>query len=636
MRRALLAIPLLFFALALVTEVVGEVPGRRTAPPAPPFLTPREATATPTAATAPTVAPIARYGTLRGRVYDRTTKRLVGARIELTNTEGKLVGGSAKDCPVWVRGAFALRLPAGNYRLAVRRGPFYAPYRDVPYITIDPDKVTEVELPLAPWFPARQRGWHGFDPFVVTASGLAQGPIPSIPLAALIAEAEGCDAVFLAEPWWDSPPPNIDATTDPAKLMELAAVSSTDMLRVSTSVLNDSRPYYGWFYALGGNTIDKPKPVDDPLVPNATHMAAARADGAVVVVKNPSRMRTVRLGASRWSSLTRSTALFGELLPVREGYASELPFDLHAGVVDAIEVLDDADLKIWYAALNRGFRVTALRSSGVRMGSEPGALPVPVNFAAVRGSGSVKGIQDAIRSGAVIFGNGPFVEFTVDSRGVGSEVPADGQDHFAVIKCYARAIEGAGVKTIELIRNGAILRSYGGDDIMPGSAETVALPGEVRLRETDEAWYIVRATDLLGGVTITNPIWFRGKTARPLPSWLPGKLVVSTGQSTDVTITVKLDGTERKPTVLQRSPGLFEVTLIGGFPPGSELVVANKDGSSVRLNIFEHAVFRKLLRAWSLADARNPSLEDTATWDEFRHWCGTVEIDAGAAPEGAR
>ncbi|GAB4160571.1 MAG: hypothetical protein Kow00107_08620 [Planctomycetota bacterium] len=547
--------------------------------------------------------------------------------MELTDSEGELVGGPAKGCPFWTRGTFRLRLPTGFYKLSVTRGPFYSPYRETPYIEIKDNEITEIEMPLTPWVALRSQNWYGFDPFVVTAAGTSVGAIPSIPLAALIAEAEGCDAVFCAAPWWHDPPPNIEPVSDPLKLADLAVASSTDVLRVSTSVLYDSRPYYGWFYRMGGGPPIQESLPDDPYVPNALKMKSAREGGSAVIVRNPTRGRTARFSSARWNSLSISAALFGELYQVREGFASELPYDLEAGLVDAIEIQDDNDICLWFNALNCGYRISAVRSSGARLGSSIDSLPSPVNYAFIKGNPTVGDYIEAVRKGRIVFGDGPFVEFTVDSYGPGSVVSCDGQDHFFHIKCLSRVKVGGSILKAELIRNGTVVRSYEGQDSPLGEGEAAILPRELRIAEKEDCWYVVRAFDSSGGVTYTNPIYFRSNSFRE-DGWLPRTIVLSFSEDLSKQPEIRAEVGDRALPVELRmlSASRLEVSLSGGFPPETTLLIRVEGKTEFKVNVFAETVFRAVLKKLSLAVDRNPKCDDPAFFDEFRLFGSSCEI----------
>ncbi|MDZ7814688.1 MAG: hypothetical protein U5N86_01385 [Planctomycetota bacterium] len=450
-------------------------PSRRTSPPMPPFITPTPTPSATPSRTGNDIPAPRKYGWFVGRIFDSETRRLIAATVELHDEDGELAGGPAPACPLWVRGTFRIRLPEGLYRLKVTKGPFYAPYKDTPYIEISRDNPVKLDIPMTPWGNVVHEGWASFDPFVHTAMGKAVDPVPTMETTALISEARGLDVVFLAEPWWHDPPPNIDTFDEPGKLSDLAISASSDGIKVSTAVAYDNRPYFGHFYRLGGAA---PKPVelpDDPHTPNLGYMEKAREGGAAVVVYNPSRISAVRMSNSPWSHMTRSTALFGELYKLRAYYASELPYDLEAGAVDAIDIQTEGDWRIWVAALNAGYRVSAVSSSHARTGINRIELPLAHNYAFVRGRPDGRKVVQAIRKGATVVAKGPFIDFRIDSQLPGSVIAADGDTHYAHFKIFAPVDGDSSIKKIELLRNGVPLQSYTADSKTP-SARRSAIP----------------------------------------------------------------------------------------------------------------------------------------------------------------
>ncbi|MFA4987342.1 MAG: hypothetical protein WC712_12210, partial [Candidatus Brocadiia bacterium] len=557
-------------------------------------------------------------------------------RLEIRNAAGDLVGGASEGTPLWGRGNFRVELPEGMYKLEVKKGPFYLKNKDLPYFEIKADKPVRADIAMKPWIDLRKMGWYSVDPLVFTACGSALGAIPSLPVLGILAEGEGLDMVGCAAPWWNNPPPNISATTDPLKIMELAAASSTDRIALVPTVFNDSRPYFGWFYRIGGAAPFEIQLPDDPHIPNAIEMLKLKASGAAIVLSNPSLKKLIRLPNSRWSFLKKSASVFGDVYPMFAGYGSELPYDLMCGAVDAIDIRDADDMLVWYNALNSGRRLTGIKSSAARIGSSSTDLPRPLNYVRLQGTPTRAGVVQAVTEGRVVVCEGPFIEFTVDNNGPGSQVAADGRMHYGALRIYAPVDGSHFIKRITLIRNGRILESTTGLDDKLSPGETIAAR-DFQITETESCWYIVMACDDTDRWSFTNPIYFRPEKATPpVPTFYPEEIALTVTAPEGVEeILVRV---ESGAEVLDRAaikPGVpHTLARKNGWPPAAVLVLSAKGCSDRKVSLFGEIVFSKCLRNWAQARDSNPSLSDPLIFAELTGSCRHAELSLNLEPAG--
>ena len=112
-------------------------------------------------------------------------------------------------------------------------------------------------------------------------------------------------------------------------------------------------------------------------------------------------------------------AHFGSLFNGRRGLALDVPF----GLVDFIEVLQGGRLTtdIWYGFLNLGYRV--LPAAGADYPYFGPTLPgVERTFVNVDGAFSAESWFESFRRGRTYVTNGPFLELTVNGRGMGEQL----------------------------------------------------------------------------------------------------------------------------------------------------------------------------------------------------------------------
>ncbi len=628
MRRSLF---LLFLLLAPVAAGMLRGEERRTSPPMPPFVTPTPTPSPATTTVGPAAPVVVRKGSLECRIYDAELRRLIAARVELKDAKGRFAGSFGPEVPLWARGRFRVRLPVGIYRFEVRRGPFFVPFHDVPCVQIKEGETTRVDVPLKAWGPSRREGWYAFDPLVFTACGKAFSGAPSLRTLSLLAEGEGLDVVAAAAPWRFDPPPGTEKQDLPAAVLSLARAASSDRLRILPAVLCDSRPYFGWFYLAGDSRPEPLRLPDDCGVPNAAYMLRAKKEGKLVVLRNPTRKRGVRMAAGRWAALERSTAMLGELYPVLEGFASELPYDLAVGAVDALDVQDENDMAAWFNALNNGFRVTAVRSSGARTGASRTALPKPLTWVYLKGPFTPERFIEAVRLGRVVVAAGPFVDFTVDGLPPGSVLPADGRDHYARLRLYAPLDGDHYVKSARVYRNGRVVESSAGLEVPFNEGESY-IERSFRIREDGPAWYVAAAEDEKGRLSFSNPVYFlppggRFREPRPVPGRIEVRATGSGGEPVNAVVELVCRGEVRARAVFDASkdePAVLEPDMESSI--WGEITVRAEGYAEKRIRIFEELVFRRCLRNWSLARGDTPALSAPRIFDELAAQCGKAAL----------
>ena len=173
------------------------------------------------------------------------------------------------------------------------------------------------------------------------------------------------------------------------------------------------------------------------------------------------------------------------------GLSSELPVDAALGKVDYIEVMGFSNhlftSAVWYRLLNCGFRIPA--------GAGTDAFP---NFAMLHGPVGLERVYvhagpvlsherflAGLKSGRTFVTNGPLLEFTVNGKGPGDEVPVPAHRSQLTLHVSLRSI--VPVDHLDVVVNGAIAAA------LPLRGERMAADTTFALPVARSGWVLVRA-----------------------------------------------------------------------------------------------------------------------------------------------
>jgi hypothetical protein len=175
---------------------------------------------------------------------------------------------------------------------------------------------------------------------------------------------------------------------------------------------------------------------------------------------------------------------------------SHLAFGLLAGGLwDALVVMGyDHDhyfyQNLWFHILNEGYRMTPVAE--LDAGYEPhtrfyyGSMRTYLKVGPEMGMDRV---VEAVKAGRTFVTSGPIVLAGIDDRyEVGDVVPADGTDHRLRFQAFASGDRDDHLSYVILFRNGRIHRLWDLRDRRPRRLEA-----EVTLRESERAWYVLKA-----------------------------------------------------------------------------------------------------------------------------------------------
>jgi hypothetical protein len=172
--------------------------------------------------------------------------------------------------------------------------------------------------------------------------------------------------------------------------------------------------------------------------------------------------------------------------------SDELPVDVALGKVDYYEALgfvDDyqATARVWYQLLNCGFRLPA--------GAGTDAM---ANFASLRGPVGMNRVfvqsgtpftqrrwLAALKAGKSFATNGPLLNFTLDGKGVGSELSVGARRRSLTARVTLTSI--VPVDHLEIIRNGEVLVE------IPLSGDRTREVTSAQVPVRGSGWYLLRA-----------------------------------------------------------------------------------------------------------------------------------------------
>jgi TolB protein len=366
-------------------------------------------------------------------------------------------------------GAATLSLPAGRYSVEVSRGPEYQVVNRTVQVTPETVASLRVALPLLEDLEAR--GWYGGDLHVHMNYGGIYHNDPA--RLAFQARAEDLHVVENLIVNKEGRVPDVGyfrPDPDPA--------SSPGTLIAHGEEFHTS--YWGHVGLLGlrehlvlpGYTAYANTAVASLQPTNARVFDIARAQGAVTGYVHPYDANPDPADTTR--PLTH-----------------ELPVDLALGKVDYYEALgfvDDlnATAEVWYRLLNCGFRLAAGAGTDAMANFASLRGPVGMNRVYVRSGRPLEHRRwlSALKAGRSFATNGPLVEMTVESTGLGGELRLSAGRDVAV---SVRLRSNVPVDHLELVQNGRVVQE------IPIAPDRRSATATVKVPVTRSGWLLLRA-----------------------------------------------------------------------------------------------------------------------------------------------
>ena len=255
-------------------------------------------------------------------------------------------------------------------------------------------------------------------------------------------------------------------------------------------------------------------------------------------------------------------------------------FDILAGpAFDALDVAHPDTRAIWFALLNRGYRIagTAFSDEHFRTYTQ-----VPGDLTADR-------LMRAIANGQNMITNGPLISLSIFAAGPGNQLPA-GHKRRATIHAWATAKSDAYLTRIELIRNARVIQSW----------DLKEQPRKYRisttLEDTVNCWYLARCYGAdTSQVALTNPIYFETKNfapPQPVRAIVQGKIEMADSSSVPKAIVRAVDPIGRTVLETVARRGTFQIWVSAT----SQIRVEAKGYETPPQRIFDHRNIQRLLQ----------------------------------------
>ncbi len=470
-------------------------------------------------------------GRIAGRVYDAETGRPIACSVAIRTSDGQII----TDNPSFregfrADGVFEKSAPSGPTLVTVSRGFDYV--AEERRLDLQDGERKELNFRLRRRTPLRREGWYTGDNHDHMIHG-EQTVSVDFAYAALAGRAEGLDYLALAQMW------NIPRETPENLAKECARQSTADFLL--TWNLEAPKNYFrgdaskclghGWTAGMRGRTKDGRDAVEELLAlsahdfesektpaPNFQSHALIHSLGGVVSYSHPCRSWQGKWGGQGGYPVEDDKFI--------SNLAAELPFDTIAGpTYDTIDVLmprdtapDSCAQQLWFLLLNKGYRIAASGSTDATFDRPGGGTPGQVRmFTHLRNRLNLSAVAAAIKAGHSFITSGPLLTLEVNGRESGDVVrlarcgdaPCPMPLHVK-IRAWASGGIGSGLKKVELVRNGEVLRSF---DLAAGKVDSEI---NFDLTESDGAWYLARCYGASAGqAAITNPIFFEREGSRP-------------------------------------------------------------------------------------------------------------------------
>jgi hypothetical protein len=381
-------------------------------------------------------------GTLQLRTVDKATGQATVARVAIVEKGGKFHAPPGALYRIdrgighfYCRDGASLRLPAGEYRLRVYRGPEYRAVRKT--VRIEPDQAADVTVDLERWIDAASFNLYSGENHIHANYGY--GEWYNTPETMLL-QCEGEDlnvCNFMV------------ANSDGDGVFDRSFFRGrTDPLSKSRTILYWNEEYRStiWGHMTLVNLRQVVEPVftgfKDTTNPYDVPTNADTAD------------RTRRQGGL----VNYTHAAYEPADPYRGAYTAKgLPVDAALGKVDSVDLNNSyaASVPLWYRLLNCGFRLPASAGTDCFLNRVVSRLPGSDRaYVRIDGEFGYARWIAGLRAGRSFVTTGPFVELIAGQERPGGSVRLAGP---AKVKVRARAWWHLPLRRAELAQDGKVI-----------------------------------------------------------------------------------------------------------------------------------------------------------------------------------
>lgn len=223
---------------------------------------------------------------------------------------------------------------------------------------------------------------------------------------------------------------------------------------------------------------------EDPRTSRRGHAISLHLKGPIRDAQHYLLYHEVFEKAKMQGGVTGYAHVAQDLFNARAGLALDVPF----GLVDFVEVLQvgNGGPSVWFDFLNLGYRLapsagTDYMTDFTLPGAERSYVYVPKRF-------SLQGWFDALKRGETFVTNGPMLEFTVNGKGMGSDLRLKSGEKLIIDATASINPDIDVLESLELIEQGEVMKKVQVD----GANETkLQLHHEMTARHG--AWFVIRA-----------------------------------------------------------------------------------------------------------------------------------------------
>jgi TolB protein len=205
----------------------------------------------------------------------------------------------------------------------------------------------------------------------------------------------------------------------------------------------------------------------------------------------------------------------------------ELPVDVALGRVDYYEAVGFSDHlasnRVWYRLLNCGFRLPAGAGTDAMTNFASLRGPVGTNRVYVQSAAPLDRARwySALRAGKSFATNGPLLQFSLATAGVGGELALPAGHHALAAKVTLRSL--VPVDHLQIIGDGAVVAD------LPLTGDRTALDTTVTVTVSRSGWYLLRAYSDQAEEPVLDIYPFA--TTSPIYVGVGGRPVRSTGDA---------------------------------------------------------------------------------------------------------
>ena len=576
-------------------------------------------------------------GSVQATVFDPVTKQPLLARIQFIDAT-ETTARAPLPSGFWSRGVSpAVNVLSGPVLIEVHHGGRFFPLFRTG-IEVKAGQLSRVEVPMGrtPELDFEARGWALADLDIglrkrADEEAVWFGPKPTISDLILAAKCEGVRVIGVTLP--------LDDDETLASIRYALEHPDPDVLLLP--VFPGPRNLFnGSGMGLGVTNWDGLKPDSAiPEIPLREGFEAIRARDGLAVFKDLKGLGTGNIERELFPVYRRlkNSLYFGSKTrgDARLYSCGELPFDALTGAFDVLAFDGtDAAESIWFNLLNEGAPVRAIGAGGGSL--QGGRIPFGQTFMQLDGKATREKVLEAITAGRTMVSFGPAVFAKVFERdmGPGAVSPCDGRELSLQIQAYSAVAGSTQIDKVEIIRNGKVVYTQ-----TAALGETEIHDLRYPLKETGNAWYIVRVTERqnsASGVVSqsprrawTSPIFFRNAMfAAPATPTTRVHGVLRKGLTPMRGVVSALATGMPTRRIETGADGAFELTV----PSTATLIFEAPDCEPLAKRIFEHPRVQRGIGTLTASDDMFPKLADRAAFGLWRLLLSDLDWDVVLTP----